>query len=72
MTWDWVRALAGRTGDRNDLEERFVFADHAEVGPCALFRCINALLEIDNLGVQRRVAFTQRIVESALLSDSKS
>ncbi len=36
-----------------------MFTDHAEVGSCALFGCVYALFEINDLGVERRIALAQ-------------
>ena len=72
MTWELLRALAGRVDDRNDLIEGFAFADHAQVGTRSLFSRVHALLEIDYLGVQRGIALAQRVVQGALVGYGSS
>lgn len=62
--------LSARVGDRYDLVEGFLLANHAEIGASALFRGITALLEVDNFGIERPIAQTQVIIDLPLLGDS--
>jgi hypothetical protein len=65
-------ALTRRVADRYHLVEGFMLAYHAQIGSRALFGCVDALFEIDDLGIQRCISLTQRIVERCLFSDSRS
>ena len=58
-------------GDRHDLVERLGLADHAEIGAGPLLGRVAALLEIDDLGIERRVTGAQLLVEFALLGDGR-
>ena len=62
--------LVSRVGDRHDLVEGFLLADHAEVGPRTFFGGIPSLLEIDHLGIEGCITITQRLVERTLFNDS--
>ena len=61
-----------RVSDGHNLVEGFLGADHAEIGSRAFFGCVYTLLEVDDLGIQRCISFAQRIVESGLVSNSRS
>lgn len=59
-----------RVGDRNDLVEGLVRANHAEIGSRAFLGRFQALLEIDHFGIERLIAIAQRLVLLSLLGYS--
>jgi len=58
-----------RVGDRHDLVEGLLLADHAEVGPRTFFGGVPALLEVDHLRIEGGIASAQSVVEHPLLHD---
>ncbi len=62
----WV-FLVRRVGDRHDLVESFLLANHAEIGAGAFLRRISSLLQIDHLGIEGSVSGAQGLIECALL-----
>ena len=56
-------------GDRHDLVERLGPADHAEIRTGALLGGVTALLEIDDLGIERRIAGAQLLVGEGVPHD---
>ena len=60
-----IRSLLG-TGLANDLVERFVVADHAQIGSGTFFDSRLALIQILDFGHQRAIALLQTFVLSLL------
>jgi len=56
-------------GGGNDLVEGFFCAYQSQVGSSPLFGGLGALLEIDDLGVQRRVPVAKRRVLDSLIDN---
>jgi len=59
-------------GDGYDLVEGLFGANHAEIGAGAFFRGLFALFEIDNLSVERLIAFVQQLVLVTLLGNGSA
>ncbi len=64
--------LAIVVGGRNDLVKRFAAADKTQVSASAFLGGLEAVFEIDDLGVESRIAFEELLVQQTLLGNRGS
>ena len=63
---------ASRIGNGHDLVKRLFRADHTQVSPSTFLGRLDTFLEIDDLSVECRVTFPQRLVLPLLLGHRRS